>query len=91
LKKISVPSGAKGKIELVKEIKEVGVRLRWRFKLQDNDIAFGVVFTEAGKPDDAFVRPDRLPLRVTVLTPHTHTHTHRKRYSPCAVTPTTRN
>jgi len=34
-------------------IKEVGVRLRWRFKTQDNDIAFGVVFNEAGKPDDA--------------------------------------
>ncbi|ELR14028.1 emp24/gp25L/p24 family protein [Acanthamoeba castellanii str. Neff] len=53
LRKISVSSGAKGKVEMIKEIKEVGVRLRWRFKTQDNDIAFGVVFTEAGKPDDA--------------------------------------
>ena len=61
LRKIAVSSGAKGKVEMIKDIKEVGVRLRWRFKTQDNDIAFGVVFTEAGKPDDAIVRTDSRP------------------------------
>jgi hypothetical protein len=47
-KKISISSGGKGRVEFIQEFKEAGFRMKWRFMTEENDIAFGVVFTPTG-------------------------------------------
>lgn len=58
---------AKGKVEVRRVIKEVDLRLRWRFKTQENDIAFGIVLTESEGSEEILVSHVILPLSFPFL------------------------
>ncbi len=47
-----VPSGAKGRIEVRRRLQEVGCKLRWSFRTEEKDIAFGIAFSELANPDE---------------------------------------